>query len=326
MKAIVKCAILIVILFAMATTLVAQTITSINPDNGQQCESLAVAITGQNTHFQEAFDLQQGSPTTIWFSIGSQTVYGRDTQAVNDQLLITQLDIPCNAATGQQDVSIYNDIDGTLTLNDSFAVTQYGPTLTSITPRDAHQAQSLAVTITGRNTRFEQGSYTTFQQGSSTAFHQGTHTNYWFSQGTRTTSIIWLSQGSETVYSRDCGISADELLMAQFDIPPDANTGLWDVHVPTIDGVLTLAHGLLVMDICDSCIGDIDGDRFVTLLDVIALYQTLVNSGPPWVLDPTRETPCGDYDGDGLIGLLDVLALFNDLRTNYAPDYVYPCP
>jgi len=310
MKAIVKCAILIVILFAMSTSLVAQTITSVNPDNAQQCESLTVAITGQDTHFQQGADFQQGSPT-VWFLTGTTTY----AWVVNDTLLITEFEIPCDAATGQQDVSVHDDVDGTLTLYDGFEITPYDSILTSITPRDAYQGQSLAVTITGRNTRFQQG----------TDFQQGTHTT-WFSQATSTTCITWFSQGSQTVYSRDCVASGPELLMVQFDIPPDAKTGLWDVHVPTTDGILTLTEGLLVMDMCDTCIGDVDGDRLVSAHDAIAIYQALINAGPPWVLDPTRKMACGDYDGDGLIGLLDVFALINDLQTNYAPDYSYPCP
>ncbi len=47
--------------------------------------------------------------------------------------------------------------------------------------------------------------------------------------------------------------------MAHFDIPPDAKAGLWDVHVPTrADGTLTLTDSFLIMDMCDTCICDVD--------------------------------------------------------------------
>ena len=90
---------------------------------------------------------------------------------------------------------------------------------------------------------------TDFQQGSPTT--QGTPTTCWFwspSQATPTTSsIIWLAQGSSTIYSRDGEAPGDALLMAQFDIPADANAGLWDVVVPTMaEGTLTLQDGFMV--------------------------------------------------------------------------------
>ena len=314
MKAIVKYIVLVAILFALPTGLRAQTITSVNPDNGQQCESLAVAITGQDTHFSEGSGFQQGSPATIWLSNGNQTVYARDTRVVNDTLYITEFDIPCDAATGPQDLNAYNDIDGTLTLFEGFVVTPHNPMLTSITPRDAYQGQSLAVTITGRNTQFQQG----------TGFQQGSPANYWFRQATPTAPLIWLSQGSATIYSRDAGASGPELWMAQFDISVDAGTGLWDVQVPSGGGILTMEDAFLIMDMCETCIGDIDGDGLVRPLDVIALYQALLNADPPAVLDAEREMACGDYDGNGLVGWPDVIALINDLQTYYG--YLYPCP
>jgi hypothetical protein len=61
------------ILFAasLALTAHAQTLTSINPDNAEQGDSLSVTITGQDTTFL------QGSSTTVtavWFAQGSSTI------------------------------------------------------------------------------------------------------------------------------------------------------------------------------------------------------------------------------------------------------------
>jgi len=237
-------------------------IISAYPNSAQQGRALSVAITGQNTHFEQGTDFQQGSPTTVWLSQGSETVYAKSSWGVNDTLLIANFDIPCDAATGLQDVSIYNDIDGTLTLYDEFTITSHNPELTSITPRGAYQGQSLSVTITGQNTRFQQG--TPFAQGSGTTcwFSQGSPTTY-FEQGSPTTCIVWFSQGSSTIFSSDCGTPGGSLLIANFDIPVNANAGLWDVHVPTMaDGPLTLQDGFMVIQP-----GDWTGDGMVNFYD-----------------------------------------------------------
>lgn len=230
-------------------------IISVDPNSAQQGQALSVAITGQNTHF-----FQQGS-STVWFSQGSPTnFYAEDAWAIDDTLIIAKFVFSDDATTGLRDLNVYNDIDGTLTLYDGFTVTPCNPVLTSITPNGAYQGQSLTVTITGQNTHFAQGTLT-FQQGSPTA---------WFArQGTPTTSVIWLTQGSSTIYSRDGEASGDGLLMAHFDIPADANAGLWDVVVPTkLEGKLTLQDGFTVAQP-----GDWTGDGKVNFFDFAVVAE-----------------------------------------------------
>ncbi|MHC4800115.1 MAG: esterase/lipase family protein, partial [Planctomycetota bacterium] len=127
-----KYSFIISILFSTSTTLIAQTITSKNPDNAQQSQSLPVSIAGQNTHFQ------QGSPTL--------TSINPDSAHQGQNLSVT--------ITGQ---------------NTHFQ--QGSQTLTSVVPHNAQQGRSLPVTITGQNNHFTQGSGTTgvwFSQGSPT--------------------------------------------------------------------------------------------------------------------------------------------------------------
>jgi len=225
-------------------------IVSVGPNSAQQGETLSVAITGQDTHFQ------QGSKT-VWlsgFSQGSSTLYPKDAWTVDNTLLIAEFTFPNDVTTGLKDLNVHNDIDGTLTLYDGFTITPLNPVLTSITPNGAYQGQRLTVTITGQNTHFGQGTLT-FQQGTSTT---------WFSQGTPTTSVVvWLTQGSSTIYSRNGGAPGNESVMARFDIPADANAGLWDVVVPTRrEGRLTLQDGFTVAQP-----GDWTGDGKVNFLD-----------------------------------------------------------
>jgi hypothetical protein len=234
-------------------------IVSVSPNNAQKGQHLSVTITGQNTHFHQGTSTQQGTPTNVWFSRGSQTIYARGSWGISDTLLIAEFDIPCDAATGLHDVGVYSYLDGTLTLDDSFTITPYTPVVTSITPRGAYQGQKLSVTITGQNTHFKSGTPTGY------CFAQGTPT---FFQGTPTTrNIIWFSQGSSTIFSGDCWARENTLLTANIDIPADAGTGFWDVYIPTgADGMLTLTNGFMVVQP-----GDWTGDGVVNFFDFAVL-------------------------------------------------------
>lgn len=216
MKPILKFSLLIGILFATSTTLIAQTLTSIDPDNAQQGQSLSITITGQNTHFA------QGSPTinSVWFSQGSPTINASSSWPYSDISLSASFNIPINATTGLWDVIVYNSIDGTLTFPDGFTVTSApSPALTSIVPDTAQQGQTLTVVISGQDTNFQQGSGTT----------------------------VWFSQGSPTIYANKSWPLNDTALFAEFYIPGTASTGLRDLNVyNNIDGTSTLYDGFTI--------------------------------------------------------------------------------
>jgi hypothetical protein len=103
------------ILFAasLALTAHAQTLTSINPDNAEQGDSLSVTITGQDTTFL------QGSSTTVtavWFAQGSSTIDASSFWANSPTSASANFDIPGGASTGSWDVKVTDTVDGTLTL------------------------------------------------------------------------------------------------------------------------------------------------------------------------------------------------------------------
>lgn len=231
-------------------------IVSVNPSTAQRGQSLAVLITGQNTHFSQA------SPATVLiFSSGSPTG-GQGTLTtywLSNTLLLSFVNISPDAPTSLQDISIYNDIDGLLTLYDYFLITPYNPELTTITPSAAYQGQKLSVSITGQNTTFRQQGTTTalFTQGSPTTWFQGTNT---------ISTVVWLSQGDSKIVSTDCGIAGDEFLAASFEIPADASTGLWSVNVPKMEGFLTLPDAFLI-----SYPGDMTCDGMVNLPDLAVM-------------------------------------------------------
>ncbi len=210
MKTIINSSLLLVIFFAIPTTLFAQSLTSIAPNNAIQGESLGVGISGLNTHFDEADTM------SIWFSQGSSTIDAFGYYPVNDTFMTAWLDIP-SGAIGLHDLNVYNNIDGTMTLYNSFTINSFNPPeLIAISTNSAQQSQFLRVLISGQDTHFN------FQQGSNT--------------------FIWFSQGSPVaIYASKSYAISDILLVADFDIPEDATTGLRDLNVDTvIDGLLTL--------------------------------------------------------------------------------------
>ena len=85
----------------------------------------------------------------------------------------------------------------------SLPTTLAAQTITSIVPNSAQQGESLSVTISGQNTYFSQG----------------------------TPTAVYSSQGSTTINATSFSATSDTLLSATFDIPIDASTGNWNVHV-----------------------------------------------------------------------------------------------
>ncbi len=225
-------------------------IVSIGPDSAQQGQTLTVAVSGRGTHFE------QGSGTTVWFSQGSGTI-AANVWPISDILLLAQFIIPEDAQTGLQDVSVYNDIDGTLTLSNGFTITPYNPRLISVTPGAAYQGQKLSVRITGQNTKFDN-----FLQGSMT--------------------FAWLSQGNSLIFPTQAyGIGeywlpGKSIAIVDLDIPADANIGRWDVHTFYADGHLTLTDGFLI-----TRPGDLTCDGSVNFFDLAVIADSwLEGTGP----------------------------------------------
>ncbi|MBN4065747.1 T9SS type A sorting domain-containing protein [Candidatus Amoebophilus asiaticus] len=95
------------------------------------------------------------------------------------------------------------------------------PVITSVDPDSAQQGQSLPVYITGQNTNFAQGSLTI---------------NY-----------VWLSQADSIINSSSTYASSNTYLQADFSIPSNANTGLWDVNVyNSIDDTILFSNGFKI--------------------------------------------------------------------------------
>src|SRR5512145_1189949 len=93
-------------------TALAQTLTSINPNNSGQSQRLTVTIVGQNTRFQ------QGSGTTfVRLARGSSNIisaYG--IRPSSNTSLNAEFELPRAAAAGLWDVQVQTSLDGLMTL------------------------------------------------------------------------------------------------------------------------------------------------------------------------------------------------------------------
>ncbi len=176
-------------------------LTSISPSSAMQGQTLAVTITGVNTHFNQAsstISFSQASSSTI---INSGTI-----TKINDTSLSASFTIPANAPSGNYNVNLSNFLDGSLTIPNGFQV-KLNTALTSISPSFAIQGQTLAVTITGVNTHFNQASSTiSFSQASSSTI---------------------INSGTITTIN-------DTSLSASFTIPANAPSGNYNVNLSNL--------------------------------------------------------------------------------------------
>src|SRR4029077_15915864 len=115
------------------------TLTSISPNNGVQGQSVPVTLTGTNFV----------AGATIALSGAGITV--NNTTVVSTTQITATFTIAANAATGAQNVTVTTS--GGTSGAQPFMVNSVGalPTLTSISPNNGVQGQSVPVTLTGTN-------------------------------------------------------------------------------------------------------------------------------------------------------------------------------
>ncbi len=78
-------------------------------------------------------------------------------------------------------------------------------------------------------------------------------------------------------------------------------------------------------DACDcTCLGDLDGSGTVTLVDLDAMVDLLLDPGPPFICRIGWSGHCGDFDQDGQVNLNDLDALVGIL-VNAGPPFIVPC-
>src|SRR6267142_2658321 len=120
-------------------------ITTANPNAGQQGQNLVVTVTGQFTGFV------QGS---------TQVSFGADVTVVNVTVvspasLTAQLEVG-GAAVGPRALTVTTGAE-VVTLNNGFTVTARPALITTVTPNNGQQGQTVTLAVTGQFTHFAQG-------------------------------------------------------------------------------------------------------------------------------------------------------------------------
>jgi RHS repeat-associated protein len=122
-------------------------ILSVNPNAAQQGQTLAIAITGQGTHFTNASTIDLGPGITV-----------SNISAADATHLSAQITVGTNAPVGTRQVTITTGAE-TVTFPSGFTVTppSTNPIITTVSPTTGQQGQSGPIAIVGFNTHFVQG-------------------------------------------------------------------------------------------------------------------------------------------------------------------------
>ncbi len=191
------------------------------PDTAYNGETILLNITGINTHFDAS-----GVYNNIWLSStnGGQLSTSSVT-VIDSQQIEASIYINYNKPAGNYTLHLSNQLDGALILPDALILMegQNNPEIVSVEPDSAYQGEALTLTVTGRNTTFQQGS----------------------------TTLRLHKDGLGSFVAGPTNIVNDTILTGDFAFNYDHNPGLYDVQVLNypygdhilVDGFELLASG-----------------------------------------------------------------------------------
>lgn len=190
-------------------------IVSIEPDGAQQGENLEVSISGQNTSFM------QGTGTTVWLNMGYEYIYPYSTSVINNELVNASFLIDDDATLGTYDVNTHNWANGNLVLEDGFTIYDDLPYISNIDPVSGYLGDLVSLSIFGENTHFL----------SATSYD------------------AWLIKESLVIYPLGINAMSNNEIVAEIEIPDDAEPGLWTVFTTSsIDGDMYLDDAFEIID------------------------------------------------------------------------------
>jgi plastocyanin len=182
-------------------------LAGIDPDNGEQGYTVSSTITAENTSFE-------GTSPAVSLSLHAnpgEIVSGSNVVVVNNTTLTADFNLPYDASPGLWDLHVDD-----LSLDNSFTVLEVTPSIVSIDPDAANQGESVTSQVLAEDSHF------TVEEP--------------------IVSLSFSSDPEEIIYASDVSILSDTELHATFNIPTDASTGKWDVHV----GSMILVEGFTV--------------------------------------------------------------------------------
>lgn len=220
---------------------------SIVPNNANQNEIVSTTIYGTNTLFNSS------STVKLEFSTNtSEIINGIITNVLSDSVMVVSFDIPLTSSAG-----LWNLHVDAANLNSAFTISQVYPSILNMDPYYAEPGETINTDISGENTQWTIGS-----------------------------PSVYLSNHDNPNYVINAyNISAvsDVMIVADFDIPSNAFTGNYDLHV---DG-LTLQNGFTVLlpnvPVLHTITPDNEVQGNTVVCTIEAFYTTFTQTGIPSV-------------------------------------------
>lgn len=190
---------------------------SIDPDSTEQGTSVKALILASNTSFTTA------NFTVIRLNQGTTQINRDSFTVINDTALYAYFTFQMTTAVGLYNLTVTNNLDGTLTLTQSFKVivSSKAPKIFSVDPDTAIQGTKVSVTILGINTHFDSG---------------------------LNLNVSLFMSPNTTINPDAITRINDTAMIADFTISTAVQTGLYDVRVSnSIDGQLTLPQSFTII-------------------------------------------------------------------------------
>lgn len=130
-------------------------LVSVTPNTAKRGETLNLQITGTNTSFMQATNIQFG----LYQS--ATGIVANSVTAISNTTLNVNITIPSNVPLGMYQARVFSDNDGYLYREGSVTITSKNggePAIISVTPPAGNKGQTLDLTITGKFTSFDQAS------------------------------------------------------------------------------------------------------------------------------------------------------------------------
>lgn len=201
--------------FFIVTSPTAPNLISIEPDSAYQGTSVVTTIASVNTNYAS------GTINLIRLEMGFNRITADSFTIINDSSIIAYFSFPVNSASGLYNLRIGHSSDGTLFLNACFEVlvSPFKPIIMAISPDNAFQGESVAVSVIGNNTNFQTGI-----------------NNY-----------IRLQRGPNMLNADSAFIINDTSMIVYFTISYQMTPNLYDFRIDnTIDGLLNLTQSFLI--------------------------------------------------------------------------------